>query len=152
MSKAGKGVYRCNPDGSLSRVDMMGSPYTVAECLDTPVISPVELADVYEDTADYLHTYGWKQLALGTHGHPRCVRGALASVMMRGIRDNISLTAPERMRAGDRYNVANNVLAARVDCLSVPFWNDNVAKDQQEVEDTLRLFAKELRMLTDEVS
>jgi hypothetical protein len=100
---------------------------------------PDAAADLIDDAADHLETYGWLQGALGQPCRPSCASGALTWAS-----DN-----------DDHYHhlaTAHDALADRIQAdlgdenfYGLSRWNDSVGRTRQQVLDTFRAAAKDLR-------
>lgn len=127
--------------------------------------TPERIANVLDDTADYIETHGWyqgsytpgtevalrQQGPVGTdhrvppeqvHGQPACLYGAIV------------LSQPQTVHTSGEWYVPLPVVSAmqrQVGCISLDTWNDTPWRTKQEVLDALRKSAKQQRRLADEV-
>jgi hypothetical protein len=110
--------------------------------VDTPAIDVGMTApDILEGAAEVLAVHKWGRGHYQA-GDNYCALGAMRAALPADYRHaSVSLlagAAPEFQRAMDS-------LARHVDCWWIPSWNDDIAKDADEVIEALRQTAKGLR-------
>ena len=103
------------------------------------------IADVIDDGADYIEKYGWfrgdlyqvaRRIGVNPNNPPACFMGGLIAA-------NTMDTGHVKAQL---YFIVQRIQEVIPEISAVSAWNDNVAKDKQEVLDTMRLAAKRIRM------
>ena len=108
-------------------------------------MNDLELADLYDKSADILEDKGWCKFTLWDEQGRVCARGAMMSAMLPSPVADISW-----LRLADNpieINIAeaDSRFAELIGVENVATWNNLVAKDKFEVIDAFRHAAKELR-------
>jgi hypothetical protein len=97
--------------------------------------------------ADVIDVRGWCRNKLKDEQGRTCAQGAVL-VAIRGVSQPLVLvTVTDAMRMDAAMQELRRYLAPRYDGrdASVPYWNDLVARNQEEVTDALRRAAKDVR-------
>jgi hypothetical protein len=107
-------------------------------------MNDLELADLYDKSADVLEDKGWCRGTLWDPAGHVCARGAMLSALTEGQPRPVWLDDiwPNEYT---KYLTADNRLAQFLKVPDVADWNNTVAKDKFEVIDAFRHAAKELR-------
>lgn len=105
-----------------------------------------DLAEIIDDIADRIERDGWVQGFLHEDGH-HCTLGAI-NVVLADQQRSRSLEHQITKAILDTINQREDVLADQPDgWTSIPAWNDEYGRTQQQVLDTLRYTAKRLRLV-----
>jgi hypothetical protein len=108
-------------------------------------ITNTELADYYDAAADYLIIHGWTRTELyNNRSGAVCASGALCATLSPTLFEQVVAGQPIVI-TGSTYLRWMEAARRLLDGWSVSHWNDNIAKDQDEVIEKFRSRAKELR-------
>jgi hypothetical protein len=103
-------------------------------------LTNAEVADLIDDAADIIEQNSWTRgaafLDLGGGAMAYCVEGAMHAAIERRF---------GYWNAGAFCQAAERIRKT-LDGASIPYWNDKLAKNKQQVLDTLREAAKKERM------
>jgi hypothetical protein len=106
-------------------------------------MNDLELADLYDKSADVLEDKGWCRHTLWDAQGRVCARGALMFASLPGYSAEVlSISA---MLYGIDITEPDARLAEILGIEDVALWNNTVAKDEYEIIDGFRTAAKELR-------